>query len=274
MNQDVSNFSVWTQPRQVAFFAAAKGWIDATEEVLIERVRRDHAGGDVLDIGVGGGRTVPLVQPWAGRYVGIDVLPELVAVARQRYPEADLRVGDVRHLDFEDAVFDVAVFSVNGLDAMSHEDRGTALREIRRVLRPTGTFVFSTNNAEGPGPSERPWSLPPMSVRQPRSSLRTLTRRILHFRDALANYRRLQPLTSRGPGWIVTSNGADDFSLVLHYTTAEALQAELRDAGFAGDIELWDDRAGLRAGETRPQRRWWYFNVLVRCQPRERLGDT
>ena len=31
--------------------------------------------------------------------------------------------------------------------------------------------------------------------------------------------------------------------------------------GFAGAIELWDDRTGLPAGRARPQRQWWYFNI-------------
>jgi hypothetical protein len=47
------------------------------------------------------------------------------------------------------------------------------------------------------------------------------------------------------------------------------LQAELRASGFAGEIELWDDRAGLPAGRGRPQSQWWYFNVLARCSAAE-----
>ncbi|HEY7628099.1 MAG TPA: class I SAM-dependent methyltransferase, partial [Ilumatobacteraceae bacterium] len=176
VNQDANNRDVWSQPRQVAWFAAAQGFVDASERVLVERLGREYAGGDVLDVGVGGGRTVPLLRSWAGRYVGIDYLPELVAAARHRYPDADLRVGDARQLEFPDGSFDVALFSINGLDAVSHEDRASALGEIRRVLRPTGTFVFSSHNADGPGPSERPWNIPSVSIRQPRSSLRAAAR--------------------------------------------------------------------------------------------------
>ena len=263
--QDSTNQRVWAEENQVARFAAAGGWIDRSERALIERVFVEHAGADVLDIGVGGGRTVPLLCPRAASYVAIDFVGELVAAAIQRFPEVDIRVGDARQLDFPDASFDVVFFSINGLDAIAHDDRRRALHEIRRVLRPTGTFVFSTHNCDGPGPRERPWTVPPMSIHQPRSSARTLMRRFTRFPTSIRNYRRLRPMRDSGPGWMVTSSGAHDFGIVVHYTTAAGLEAELRDAGFTGPVELWDDVAGLPAHSARPQRRWWYFNVLAHC---------
>ena len=264
-----TNRNVWAHDGEVARFASAQGWIDRSERVLLERITKEYVGGDVLDVGVGGGRTVPLLSPFAARYVGIDFVPELVTAASKRFPDADIRVGDARHLDFPDASFDLAVFSINGIDSISHSDRAIALREIRRVLRPTGAFVFSTHNSEGPGPRERPWSMPPVSVRQPRSSIRTVLRRVMRFRTAVTNYRESAAMKEVGPDWLITSSGAHDFGLVVHYITASALQTELRASGFGGAIELWDDRAGLPAGRARPQRLWWYFNVLARCSAAE-----
>lgn len=260
-----ANRKLWADVHQVARFQSAEGWIDRSERILLERIRREYVHGDVLDIGVGGGRTVPLLNRGEGRYVGIDFVPELINAARKRFPEVDLRVGDARHLDFPDACFDVAVFSINGLDAVSHADRASALREIRRVLRPGGAFVFSTHNSDGPGPHERPWGLPPMTVRQPRSSARALLRRATRFQKSMKNYRASVAKRDIGPNWIVTGSGAHDFGLVVHYTTAPALEADLRESGFTGPIELWDDREGKPVGVARPQRRWWYFNVLARC---------
>jgi ubiquinone/menaquinone biosynthesis C-methylase UbiE len=264
-----TNRQVWAHVGEVARFASAQGWIDRSEREILERITKQYVGGEVLDIGVGGGRTVPLLTPTAARYVGIDFVPELVTAASKRFPAADIRVGDARHLDFPDASFDLAVFSINGIDAISHSDRAIALREIRRVLRPSGAFVFSTHNSDGPGPRERPWRMPPVSARQPRSSARNLLRRATRFRTLMTNYRASVAINEIGPDWRITSSGAHDFGLVVHYTTASALQAELRASGFAGAIELWDDRAGLPAGQARPQRQWWYFNVLARCSAGE-----
>ena len=39
-----------------------EGWIDRSERVLLERITKEYVGGDVLDVGVGGGRTVPLLS--------------------------------------------------------------------------------------------------------------------------------------------------------------------------------------------------------------------
>jgi SAM-dependent methyltransferase len=260
-----ANRKAWTDVGQIARFASAAGFIDRSERAIFGRIAADFASGEVLDIGVGGGRTVPLLAPTARRYVAVDFVPQLVEAASHRFPGVDIRLGDARALDFPDASFDLVVFSINGLDAIAHADRAVALREIRRVLRPSGAFVFSTHNLDGPGPRERPWSIPPISVRQPRSSARTLLRRITKFRTSMANYRSSVALNERGPDWTVTVSGAHEFGLVVHYTTASAVQSELRDAGFDGAIELWDDREGLPAGEARPQRRWWYFNIVARC---------
>lgn len=264
-SQDFTNRSVWAQQQEVQRFAAAGGWIDRSERVLLERLLADGAQAELLDIGVGGGRTVPLLAPRVARYVAIDFVPELVAAAKNRFPNVDIRVGDARQLEFSDASFDVVVFSINGLDAISHEDRGQALHEIRRVLKPTGTFVFSSHNSDGPGPRERPWTLPPVTFRQPRSSAITLMRRVAKFPTSLRNYRRLKSMSARGPGWQVALSGAHDFGLVVHYITAAGLESELREAGFSGEVELWDDRAGLPAAAARPQKRWWYFNIVAHC---------
>ena len=264
-----TNRKIWAHVAEVTRFASAQGWIDRSERALLERITKEYVGGDVLDVGVGGGRTVPLLSPSAARYVGIDFVPELVTAASKRFPDADIRAGDARHLDFPDASFDLVVFSINGIDAISHSDRAIALREIRRVLRPRGAFVFSTHNSEGPGPRERPWSMPPVSVHQPRSSARTVLRRLTRFRTSMTNYHESIAMKEVGADWMITSSGAHDFGLVVHYTTVSALQAELRASGFAGAIELWDDRAGLPVGRARPQRQWWYFNVLARCSAGE-----
>ncbi len=257
---DVVNRSTWSDPDSVSAFATAQGWIDGSERCIVSRLLAEWTAPDVLDIGVGGGRTVPLLSDSAGRYVGIDFIPELVDAARLRFPRVDLRVGDARDLQFPDASFDLVVFSINGLDAIDHSDRGVALSEIRRVLRPQGTLVFSTHNAEGPGPHDRPWHLPPMTVRQPRSSARSLINRASHARTSLRNYRRLHGHGPSGPGWQVETSGAHDFGIVVHYVSIDRLRSELREAGFAGRIDVLDDRRGIPV-DRRRLGRCWYFNV-------------
>lgn len=257
---DAINRAVWAQGSVVERFASAGGWIDQSERTILSRLRAELSAPDVLDIGVGGGRTVPLLSEVAGTYVGIDFVEELVAAATRRFPGIDLRDGDARDLDFPDASFDLVVFSINGLDAIGHEDRAVALREIRRVLRPTGSLVFSTHNVDGPGPSDRPWRLPPMTIRQPRSSARALLNRATHARPSVQNYRRLHGRGVRGSGWCVETSGAHDFGIVVHYVSRTRLEQELRDAGFWGRIDVLDDRLGQPV-DGADMDRCWYFNV-------------
>ncbi len=100
-------------------------------------------GDRVLDVACGTGaltgealRRVGLT----GAVTGLDPNPEMLAVARRRVPEADLREGRTEELPFADADFDVVTCSF-GL--MFFTDRGRALREMVRVLRPGGRLALS-----------------------------------------------------------------------------------------------------------------------------------
>jgi ubiquinone/menaquinone biosynthesis C-methylase UbiE len=257
---DPVNRAVWSKPGEVERFARAEGWIDASERALLEPLLSGRRDLDVLDIGVGGGRTVALLAPRARSYVGIDFVPELVEASKRRFPGVDIREGDARSLSFDDASFDLLVFSINGIDAIGHADRAKALKEMRRVLRPDGVLVFSTHNQDGPGPSDRPWRTPPMTIHQPRSSAKALLQRITHAKQSTANYRRLHGSGESGVGWSVETSGAHDFGIVVHYVTHRVLFHELREAGFGGRIDLYDDRVGVPA-DVAAANRYWYFNV-------------
>src|SRR5689334_23176055 len=61
----------------------------------------------VLDIGCGVGAFLRLVVARGGRAFGLDASPALVDVARRRVPDADLRVGDMEALPYDDDTFDL-----------------------------------------------------------------------------------------------------------------------------------------------------------------------
>jgi SAM-dependent methyltransferase len=73
--------------------------------------------------------------------VGVDQSARMVELTRSRGIEAV--VGDVCDLPFRDGVFDVVVAAW----MLYHvTELGRALAEIRRVLRPGGAFVATTNS--------------------------------------------------------------------------------------------------------------------------------
>ncbi len=110
--------------------------------------RQDLAGADVLDLGVGAGRTSPHLDEVAGSYLGVDYASAMIAACRVRFPSIDFMVGDATDLAIGDGMFDVVVFSEQGIDTMTHEARLRILAETRRVLRPGGLFIFSVHNRD------------------------------------------------------------------------------------------------------------------------------
>lgn len=102
----------------------------------------------VLDVATGTGDlafvAAAAVGP-EGEVVAVDSCAAMLDVARGRQRGAvDFREGDAMDLQFPDASFDVVTISF-GLRNVA--DRGQALREFRRVLRPGGRLMvldFST----------------------------------------------------------------------------------------------------------------------------------
>ncbi|WP_276259514.1 class I SAM-dependent methyltransferase [Haloglomus litoreum] len=109
-------------------------------------------GDAVLDLGCGSGYAArALVETRdAGRAYGLDGAPEMVRNARS-YTDASLRDrvafvrGDFEHLPFEDDTLDHC-FSMEAF--YYARDPHAALRELRRVLRPGGTFHCAVNYYE------------------------------------------------------------------------------------------------------------------------------
>jgi SAM-dependent methyltransferase len=141
-----ANFKIYNDPKVVEYYEKATG-LQPCEAALFERWLKP--GMAILDIGVGGGRTTPHLAQIASRYVGVDYSTVMVEACRRRFPALDVRYGDATDLSqFGDAEFDAAVFSFNGIDYLgSDEGRARCLREIARVLKQDGVFVFSSHNA-------------------------------------------------------------------------------------------------------------------------------
>ena len=126
--------------------AVAEEGLSVVEERVVDRFFDSDAGA-VLDVGCGAGRTTHPLTARGFDVIGIDVSEEMVAETNRRYPELDIRVGDVRDLSFDDDQFAHVLFSYCGIDMIQPEEgRFEALEEIERVLEPEGTFAFSTHN--------------------------------------------------------------------------------------------------------------------------------
>jgi SAM-dependent methyltransferase len=101
----------------------------------------------VLDIGCGVGAFLRLISDRGARVFGLDASEALLELARQRVANADLRVGDMEALPYQDHTFDL----VTGFNSFFFaNDIVAALREAGRVAKPSAPIVIQVW-----GPHER-----------------------------------------------------------------------------------------------------------------------
>jgi SAM-dependent methyltransferase len=68
------------------------------KEILAEYL---HDYDSVLDAGCGYGRLLSMLSPrWNGRYLGIDISPDFIGLAKQDFPSREFMLGDLRQLDY------------------------------------------------------------------------------------------------------------------------------------------------------------------------------
>jgi ArsR family transcriptional regulator len=98
---------------------------------------------DLLDIGTGAGHMLLLLGGKADRAVGVDRSSEMLAVARHKLFQAELRNCEVRQADMTALPFEAGSFSVATLSMVLHfaEDPAAVIAETGRILRPGGRAV-------------------------------------------------------------------------------------------------------------------------------------
>jgi len=130
------------------FGARARDWAETWEgpggygTPLYERVldlARVESGTRVLDCGCGAGRFARMAADRGATVAGIDAAEGLIAIAAERTPTGDFRVGDLEALPWPNESFDV----VTAFNAFQFaDDKPRALAEARRVsLGPVAVVV-------------------------------------------------------------------------------------------------------------------------------------
>jgi SAM-dependent methyltransferase len=147
-DQELQNINTFSSTQ------ALQEYTEMTDLFPIERqVLQEHfpaAPARILDLGCGAGRTTQHLVEMGYDVVAGDIVPEMVEQAMKKMPRTDIRVLDATKLDLPSESFDVVWFSFNGLDYIyPFSSRLAALKEIKRVLKPGGLFVYSSHNVMG-----------------------------------------------------------------------------------------------------------------------------
>lgn len=122
---------------------------DREVEAAIVRLLSNEPIRQLLDAGTGTGRILELLAPHVRRAVGVDVSPEMLAIARDKLMRGNLahcqvRLADTYRLPFEagesDTGFDAVVFHqvLHYLD-----DPAAAVLEGARVMRSSGRLLIA-----------------------------------------------------------------------------------------------------------------------------------
>jgi SAM-dependent methyltransferase len=135
---------VWNRISDIYLHEIDRRFAPVVEAVIARAVLAP--GEDILDLGTGTGAVAQLaaalVGP-SGHVVGVDISPEMLALAKQRadalgLSNVSLLEGNAEGIPADNDAFDAVLAS---LSLMYVIDRDAAAREIARVLRPGGRLV-------------------------------------------------------------------------------------------------------------------------------------
>ena len=141
------DLQAYEEPTLVALYSRSVD-LQPPEATLFERLRSKLGSMDVLDLGVGAGRTSLHFAPVAKSYLGVDYSAAMIEACSRRMPGVRFLVGDARSMDFAaNSSFDLVLFSYNGIDHLTGAERAQFLLEARQILRPGGFLIFSSHNS-------------------------------------------------------------------------------------------------------------------------------
>jgi len=194
----------------------------------------------ILEVACGTGRLMALLESGGYRVTGLDLSPEMLALARPRV-NGVLVQRDMRELEFSEE-FDVVLCLGSSFTYMSTDhDALKALRGFHIALKPGGILVFDNFDARRFDPERyRDWR---ESVYRVEGA--TITRRTRNRGWDSETYRWMTEweytIEKDGSAETVTDSGA------LRAFTYEQLSGFLYEAGFTGVQLLNGDRLTIKA---------------------------
>lgn len=199
--------------------------LQISEKVIFETYENKISTGNVLDIGIGAGRTTIHLSKIAKNYTGIDFSQLFVDYCKKLFAEksnVNIEFGDARNLNsFTNQSFDFILFSFNGIDCVDFEGRAMILAEFKRLLKSDGILCFSFHNK---------YNIDKLySFQTPKNPFKYWDEWKRKNRVALENGKKEQFITQ---DWFILKDGADNFKVDCLYIDALYQKKCLQNIGF------------------------------------------
>ena len=139
------------------FYAVAEGIIEKGLRQKGLQLLSVTPGEVILEIGFGTGYSLKEIANSVGengKAYGIDITPQMLEITRKRLRKAgltnrvELYEGDAKRMPYQDSKFD-AVYMASTLELFDTPDIPTVLKEVKRVLKPSGRLGVVSLTKEG-----------------------------------------------------------------------------------------------------------------------------
>jgi ubiquinone/menaquinone biosynthesis C-methylase UbiE len=267
----MSNQQTYEDPEIVNYYFGHTE-LQPPEQSIVNLLRERLPHMKMLDIGVGAGRTTLHFGRLVREYVGIDYSENMVQACKERFSDdvsnISFHVGDVRSLDmFGDSEFDFILFSFNGLDSITHDDRLRALKEIYRVGKSGSIFCFSTHNLYYARHLFGIW-------RQLTWKPRTMLKRMNNwYAVTFVHNDPRHVLNMRKLPYAVFDDGAHGYRLQHYYITPSAQVEQL--SGNFENVRIFKSDGSEVGCETRLEsvQDWWLYFLCTMKEKRVAVYD-
>lgn len=263
-NYDPANAKAYNDAIVIRYYSRLSG-LTVQEQAALDPIADAIRDRPILDLGIGAGRTTPELVKLSADYVGVDYSQGMVDICRAKYPDRDIRLGDARDMRcFEDGRFGFVLFSFNGIDTVNHADRLRILKEVRRVLRPGGSFVFSSHSRTAYEAKEAAQARKPLAQKL-RDGRDILTKVLAAPRRSNPEVRKLlnrlknKPREERTEQYAIVNDSGHDYSLLTYYISPVWQRRQLLEAGF-GEVAPAIDEKG-RAVADCAETPWLYYRA-------------